>query len=172
MERFYTKTVGAPIYAEGARPITTVKDMMIDPASGKLAALEVNRGRNMVIVPMDIVSWQDVLRVHGQDSIIDADEVVKVSELHKEDVRIYRNRVEALDGSYLGRVYDFSIDSGSLGLQNLYVAKEILGMVRFGSRIIRARDIVEILKEKIIVKNNVEAVREKRDIVVEEMAKA
>lgn len=173
MEKFYTKIIGSPVSDDDVRPITTVQSVIMDPESGKLAALQVGYGKNMVVLPMDILSWQDIIKIHSHDSIIEANEVLKIDELMKKDIQIFRNRVESQEGDYVGRVYDYSIDPKSLSLKNLYIAKDILGLFRYNARIIRSKDIIEILKDKIIIKNDLETVKEEiKSVGVEEMAKA
>ena len=173
MEKFYTKIVGSPVSDDGIRPISSVRDVLMDPESGKVAALSVNYGKNMVVLPMDIVAWQDHIKIHSYNDIIEANEVLRVEELMKNDIQIFRNRVESQDGTYIGRVYDFSIDPSTLTLKNLYVAKEILGLFRYDSRIISNNEIVEILKNKIVVKNNLAVVKEDlKTVGIEEMAQA
>ena len=74
------------------------------------------------------------------------------------------------DGFKLGKVVDFSMDMRDYVLKKLFVSKEILGMVRYDNRIIPAKNIVEILPNKIIVKNNLETVKEKEGARAEDLA--
>lgn len=162
MERLYTNILGTPVFEdEGAQPITTVKDLVIDPESGKTLAFLVNVSLNLVIMPLDVVSFGDVVRVHAHDCIIEAGEVLRIEQVQKKEVHIFNNRVETEDGEYLGRVIDFSVDTVSYALSKIYVGKVILGMFRYGTRVFTARNIVEILPKKIVVKGGAEKVTEK-----------
>ena len=58
------------------------------------------------------------------------------------------------------KVKDFSIDSNGLGLLKIYAAKDILGLIKYDSRVISYKNIIEILPHKIIVKENLSAVKE------------
>ena len=173
MEKLYTKILGMPVRDDGVRPITTVKDVLIDPATGKICALEVHSGRNMVIVAVDILAWRDAIIINNADSIVSAEDILRVEELIKQDLRVYKNNVESKSGTHIGKVYDFIIDSENLNLKKLYVSKDILGIARYDKRIIDAKDIIEILKEKIIVKANTAILKEEeKELSVGGMAKA
>lgn len=162
MERLYTNILGISVFEdEGVQPLTTVKDVIVDPESGKILAFLVNISRNLVIMPLDIVSFGDVIRIHSHDCIIEASEVLRVEQVQKKDTHIFNNRVETEDGEYLGKAIDFSVETGSYALAKIYVGKVILGMFRYGTRVFTARNIVEILPKKIVVKGGAEKVREK-----------
>ncbi len=173
MERFYSKISGTPVMEDDAmRPLTTIKDVLIDSETGKVIAFIVNLSKNLIITPMDILSWHDAIHVHDRDSIIEGNEVLRVENVQKSGTRVIHNRVETKDGKYLGKVVDFSIDSHSMDLKKLYVAKGFLGLFRYESRIIPAKNIIEILPEKIVVKEDLAVIKqeEKEKIVMEDLA--
>lgn len=156
---------------DSLRPITTVKDVVIDPDSGKLLALIVDVGKNLIISPVDIFSWQDAIFVHHGDIFVEGGEVLRVKKAQETGIKIFNNKVETQDGKYLGKVVDFSLDSMSFGIKKLYVAKGFLGLVRYDSRLITAKNIIEILPNKIVVKNDQAHVKEKRrEVALEDMA--
>lgn len=173
MDKFYTKIVGTPVVEDdNLRPITTVKDVVIDPERGKLIALIVDSGKNLIITPMDILSWHDVIHVHDRDVIVEGNEVLRVEAVQKSGVKIFHNRVETKEEKYLGKVADFSIDTHLMDLKRLFVAKGFLALFRYESRIIPAKNILEILSDKIIVRDDVAVVRQeaKEKVVMEDMA--
>ncbi len=157
---------------DGIRALTTVKDMVVDQESGKVLAFVVNVGQNLIITPMDVLSWHDVLHIRSREEIISGDDVLRVQMVQKGGSRIFHNRVETKDGKYLGKVVDYSIDSNLMDLKKLFVARDILGLIRYDGRVIPAKNILEILPEKIVVKDDLamvkEKVKEKR--TMEEMA--
>lgn len=157
---------------DNLRPITTVKDVIIDPERGKLIALIVDSGRNLIITPMDILSWHDVIQVHDRDVIVEGSEILRVEAVQKSGVKFFQNKVENKDGKYLGKVVDFSIDTHLMDLKKLFVAKGFLALFRYESRIIPAKNILEVLQDKIIVKDDIAVVKQeaKEKIVMEDMA--
>ena len=169
MDRFYTKIVGLPVVEDDSlRALTTVKDLIIDPEKGKVLAFVVDAGKNLIIMPMDIISWHDVLHINNRDSIIPGDDIFRVQTVQKNGAKVFGNRVETKDGKYLGNVVDYAIDNQLMILKRLFVAKGFLGLVRYDSRVIASKNILEILPEKIIVKDDAgtvkELVKEKRTV--------
>ncbi len=168
MDSFYTKIVGTPVLEDdNIRALTTVKSLVLDPESGKILAFVVDENRNLIITPMDVISWHDVLHIRNRDSIIHGDDVLRVQTVQKSGEKIFGNKVETKDGKFLGTVMDYSIDSNAMILKKLFVAKGILGLLRYDSRVISAKNILEILPDKIVVKGDlgtikVEEVKEKR----------
>ena len=159
----YSNIVGIPIFEEdGQRPISTVKDVIMDPERGKAVALVVDINQNKVITPHDILSLGDILKIRGREVIIDGSDVIRVEEIQKRNVRILNNRVETKEGEYLGKVVDYSLELSGLNLQKIYVAKGFMGVVRYGGRMIPAKKIVEVLPKKIVVENGLKKVKEKK----------
>lgn len=160
MDRFYTKIVGLPVVEDdNVRALTTVKDVVIDPEKGKILAFIVDTNKNLIITPMDVISWHDVLHINDRNVIIHGDEILRVQTVQKHDVKVFGNRVETKDGKYLGKVMDYAIDDHSMVLKKLFVAKGILGLVRYDTRIIAAKNILEILPDKIVVKDDLATVK-------------
>lgn len=167
MERFYSKILGtAVVYDDALRPLTSIKDVVIDPENGKVIAFVVNSNGKLVISPIDIESWHDVIKIHSEEVIIGSDEILRVQEVINGGIHIFGSRVVTKDGDYLGKVKDFSIDSNGLGLLKIYAAKDILGLIRYDSRVISYKNIIEILPHKIVVKENLASVKEKEGRVV------
>lgn len=173
MQRLFSKIVGTPVFEEDfGRPVTTVKDLVIDPENGKVVALLVDFGRNKVISPIDIYSWTEVIRIHNGEAIVDGNEILRVESVQKSGAYVFGNKVFSKDEEYLGRVVDYTIDSQGLGLDKIFTAKVILGMLRYDNRIIPAKDIVEILPNKIVVKGGKEAVTENGEAIATDLAGA
>ena len=169
MERLFTNILGTPVVDDDfKRPIAFVRDVLIDPERGNLIALIVDIHRNLVIAPVDILAWGESIRVPAHDAIVDGKEILIVSEVQKKNIRIFGNKVETRRKEYIGNVIDFSIDSQNLTLRKLFTAKSFLGLLRYDNRIISAKNIEEILPEKIIVKGNTQPVYEESKAIVEE----
>lgn len=173
VERFYSKIVGTPVYEDGGqRPITTVKDVVVDPEVGKLLAFVVNLNKSLVITPVDVLSWTEVIKVHNNDAIASSDEVLRVAQVMAKHVNIFHNKVYTKSGEYLGKVNDFSIDSNVMMLQKLYLSKGFLGLIRYQSRIISAKNILEILPDRIVIKDEtpVKEAMPEREVALDDMA--
>ncbi|MFA6992190.1 MAG: PRC-barrel domain-containing protein [Candidatus Gracilibacteria bacterium] len=162
MEKLYSQIIGIPVMEYDSRhALTTVKDVVIDPESGKLVAVVVNSGKNLVITPVDILFWTDRIQIHNHDSIINANEVFRIKEIQEKKIFIPHACVFTENGKSLGKVVDFSIGNKDFLLKKLYVAKVFLGLFSYDNRIIPSKDIVEVLPDKIVVKNDLQGVKEK-----------
>ena len=172
MEKLYSSIIGSPVFDDhSTRPFTTVKGVVLDPErNGKVLAFVVNVNKNKIISPVDVISWGDVIKVHARDAVTDGDDVLRVAEVQKDGRYFFGNRVEAEGEGYIGKVVDMAIDSKTLDLRKIFVAKSVLGMIRYENRIIPAKNILEVLCDKIIVKNGMKTVKEESEISVKDMA--
>lgn len=172
MEKLFTDIIGTPVVDDDVkRPIALIRDVVMDTEKGTLVALVVDFNKNLVIAPVDILSWGDTIRVPAHDAIVEGKEIFRVAEAQKKGIRIFHNKVETKKGERIGIVTDFSIDSTSLALRKIYTAKSILGLLRYDSRIIPAKNIEKILPDKIIIKGNFQPVREEsREMIREAVA--
>lgn len=154
MEQVFSEIVGTLVMADDVQPLTTVKNMVIDPENGKILAFVVDAYRNRIIAPIDVVEWRKgIMRVHNSEAIIDGDEILRVETVQESGIKLIGSKVESEDGFELGRVYDYTIDDKSLSLKNLDVAKGLIILFRYEKKIISWKDIIEILPEKIVVKS-------------------
>ncbi len=171
MEKSYSKIIGTAVFNDGLRPITTVKDLIIDPETAKILAFVVNINKKLIIAPLDILSWEESIKVHNGEVIIEATEVLRIENVLNSQITVLNNKVYTKNGEYLGKVIDFSVDDQSYLLKSLYVAKGILGLLRYQSRIISYKDIIEIKKDKIIVKEVLKKVKidkKEKNIILED----
>jgi len=153
MEKTFNQIVGAPVIVEGMGKVARITDILIDHKDGKVCCFFVDKGKMKVIIPMDIVFFGQAVTIHDSEDIIDAQDVIKVKDCIESDIRIHKSRVETKKGEYLGKVHNFMLDVKGFGLTKIVVYKSILGLLKSPDRIISARDIIEIKKDLIIVKN-------------------
>ncbi len=171
MEKLYTKILNTPIREDDeVRPITTVKDLIVDPENGVVVGVVVNQNAKLIVAPHDILSFGDTIFVHGREAIVQIEDVLRADTVFKKGLKIFHNKVVTESGKELGIVADFSIDTKSLILQKIFVAKSIFGILHYDQRIIPAKNIVEIKAEKIIVKDDLGIVKEKERVRVEDLA--
>ncbi len=160
MEKYYKQILGTPIQQDDIpRPISSVKDLILDPESGKLVAIVVDINNDQVISASDILKWGAMVKVPISDVIVDAEEILRIEEIRRNELKIIRNKVFTEKGDFLGKVVDYSIETSSLILNKIYVQKTFLGLISFKSRLIPANKIVEIRKNKIIVKNDMVTIK-------------
>ena len=164
MERLLSNIVGIPVYEDdGHRPLTTVRDVIIDPESGVFLGVITNIGKNEIIAERDMLSLGEVIKIHGRDSIIPAEDVFRIDEVLKSGKRIFGNKVVTENGENLGKVFDLAIDKNTMALSKIFTAKGLLGLFRYDTRIISAKNIVEVLPHKIVIKGGTNLIMEKKE---------
>ena len=174
MEKLYSDIVGTPVFEDDAnRPFASVKGVILDPEMrGKLIAFLVNVARRRIISPVDVLSWGNVMKVHSAGDVTDAVNVLRVDEVLKGGVKFFGAHVETEKGEKLGKVFDLGIDNKTFDLRRIFVAKSFFGIFRHDNRIISAKDIVEVLPDKIVVKDGLGTVKEEVKGVAKDMAEA
>lgn len=161
MEKFYSNIVGTSVYEEDSlRPFTTIKDLIIDPERGDTLGIVVDINKNMLISPIDVVNWGESIVVDHRGVVSEGNDILRVEEILKRNIHIPHSKVFSEDGDSLGSVFDYSIDNKSWKLNKICVHKVFLGLIRMDTRIIPAKEIVEITEGKIVVKNNIKTIKE------------
>ncbi|MBU1151265.1 PRC-barrel domain-containing protein [Patescibacteria group bacterium] len=173
MEKLFSRILGTPIVDDGGgRPISSVKDLVIDPENGRILAFKVDLVRNLIVSEMDVLGWGIALRIHNNMDIIDANEVLRVDEVLRSGTKIFRNKVYTKEGEFLGKVFDYTVDTKAMSLKKIFVAKGLLGIIRYDSRTFDYKDIEEILTNKIVVKESMRKIKEKETQAATDLAAA
>jgi sporulation protein YlmC with PRC-barrel domain len=151
--------VGLPVFElENQTRVALLVDFFIDEAEIKIDA---------AIVKTDgLISHQKYISAHeiadisraaliaqNEDSLVEPTELVRLYKNHKKRARIVGERVYTKKGEFLGTVFDYVIESGSLAITRIYLKK------LFDQRIIHSSAIIKIEQHKIIVKDNFEMVK-------------
>jgi sporulation protein YlmC with PRC-barrel domain len=153
MEKQYSEILGTPVVIdEMPRPVGRVQDLIMDPESGNLVAFSV--GQNRVIVPRDVIRLHRHLLIHDRDDICHSEDILRIGEIQKLGSGILKNKVETEEGDYIGKVFDYSVETKTNALKKIFVAKNFLGLLRIDERIIPKKHIVEILPGKIVIKGS------------------
>ncbi len=153
MDRYYTQTIGAPILTTSGMPAGRVGDIVIEPETGKVVGFLLAPRGQYVIAPADILFWEDNIFIHDQEDILETGEIIKVQQVLKKEIRIMYNRVFTEKGKYLGKVYDIGMNPKFYVMTKLAIAKNILGLFPYDEKIIARGNILEIKKDRIIVKD-------------------
>jgi sporulation protein YlmC with PRC-barrel domain len=153
MDRYYTQTVGMPIMTEGGYKLGRVHDIAMNTDTGKIVGFFVDPGGKKVLAPIDVIHWGSALTVHDEEAILESEEIHQVMEALKKGIRVIRNRVVTKSGEDLGQVVDFAVNDKFFTLTKLIVAKNFLGLFYHRKRMIPSLDVIEIKKDRIIVKD-------------------
>lgn len=152
MDKYYTQTIGTPVLAISGTVAGRIAEIVIDPETGKvLGFLLAPKGRE-VIAPNDIIFWEQNIFIHDEEDILETHEIIKVRDVLRKNIPIMRAKVFTKSGKYLGKVYDIGINPKFFMMTKLAVAKNVLGLFPYDEKLIAHGDILEITKERIIVK--------------------
>lgn len=142
---------------EGAL-VGLVESLIINPDTGELAGLIVREGFGKkslkTVAAKDILGISsDFYLVPSYETLGDLDEIVRLKQILDRDVPITGNRVYTASGTYLGKVFDYTVDLTHFVLSRIYVRTSFLG-VSGQQHIIGYKQIISIEKDKITVDDN------------------
>lgn len=153
MQKLYSELVGLPVFdeASGRAPIAFIRDIILDPENGKVLAFMVKRDH--VIVAADVSRVHSGLHIQDRSDIIPLHDVLRIQEVYRMQIPVIGERVITEQKKVLlGRVIDYAIDTTTMSLLHLFVAKTFL-FFYFQEYVIPFRNIVQIKQKDIIVKD-------------------
>lgn len=167
MVKLISQLIGAKIilFQERAR-IGEVIDLLIDPKDGAFVGLEIIEEREnkyKYIPPSEIKGLgQGFVMVKDLNSLSEEEDVIKIKEVLSCRPEIIKSKVYSEDGEFIGRVVDATINFKLSALEKIYVTPKM--SIKFFSEnlVISAKQIVEIKKREIIVKNGKRKVKESK----------
>jgi len=162
MENYYRQTIGSLVITRSGETIASIRDIIINHENGKIIGFLVNRGQNLAITPIDIIRWNKSILVQDDSDIIEIEDVIKLAQAVENNIPIYNKKVFTKNGDYVGKVIDYGMNSTFYELSCLIVAKSFLGIIIWDKKIISAKDIIEVQKNRIIVKDLVVPLKMKK----------
>lgn len=134
-------------------PVGVLLDAVIDPEKGKIRGFWVKTPEGKKILdPENIIEWKDdVVFIHSEKDFFDPEEGARLQEVFRKEVPILNNTVWNRK-KVVGEVYDFTFDTISLFLLQIFVQK---GFWWWGKQqIIHRSKIVKITKKGIFISEN------------------
>lgn len=164
MNKFASELVMKPVVVKDAivhgesALVGVVENLIINPDDGTLAGLLVREGVGKQ--GLKTLSAKDIIGISSEFYLIpsytslgDLDEIVRLKEIIDREISIIGNKVYTASGTYLGKVFDYTLDLKHFILTRVYVRSVgLMGMGR--QHIISYNQIISIEKEKIIVDDN------------------
>jgi len=136
--------------------IDVVKNIIVDPESGKILAFLVSKNffwqRNRIISFRDVVEiFADGVLIKSNDSIVEDREIFKLSDILNKKIFLIGSTVLTQNGNKIGIVEDFLLDTLFQNILTLTVKK------RFSPerRIIGSERILSILHKKVIIRDTI-----------------
>lgn len=161
MNKFASELVLKPVLVkqaiqsgEGAL-VGLVESLIINPDNGELAGLIVREGfgkKNLkTLAAKDILGISsEFYLVPNYETLGDLDEIVRLKEILDRDIKIIGNKVYTASGTYLGKVFDYTIDLSHFMISRIYVGSKLLGAFS-KQHIVAYKQIISIEKDRITV---------------------
>lgn len=170
MDRLYSKIIGMPVFVQDSpRPLYSVQDLIIDPANGKVVALLVDSRKRLVVASIDIIAIKHGVLVRSAEDIVKSDEILRVAAVIRDFGSLHGKKVFTENGKAIGKVVDIAVSDLALVVSKIITAKSLLGVVQYDGRIIPTSEIIEMKKDKVIVRDDVITVRAKEKTSVKEI---
>lgn len=161
MNKFASELVLKPVLVKSAIQsgegalVGLVQSLIINPDNGELAGLIVREGfgkKNLkTLAAKDILGISsDFYLVPSYETLGDMDEIVRLKQIMDKDTKITGNKVYTASGTYLGKVFDYTLDLSHFMISRIYVGSKMLGSL--GKQyIISYKQIISIEKDRITV---------------------
>ncbi len=156
MEKRYSEIIGMQVVAhDSLRKAGKVKHLLLDTEKGLVVAFLLGIIANSVVVTGDVIEWNGELVIPSAKDIVPGEEVARVKRIQSQNMYVLTKKVYTEGGDYLGRVYDYAIDSTFFELRKLYVRRSLLWFFGVKRYLVGRNSIIEVTKKKVIVKDSV-----------------
>lgn len=137
--------------------IGEIQEFVVDSEIGKVIGIIVDKGE--IKGTFKVISTVDIREVSNDAVIVDSEEalvlqgdIIRIDKVIKSGIKIIKNKVETESGVYVGKVFDFLLDS-FFYVMKLYIKPSLSNI--FESQLIIPRElIIKITKEKIIISDD------------------
>jgi uncharacterized protein YrrD len=134
---------------------------IIDPDTLKILAYEVSGPlldtHPSLLRVVDVREFSDIgLIIDSSDEFIAVDDVIKLEKVYKLHFELIGMTVVDERKTKLGKITDFTLESGSFVIQQLNVKRPLLKSLNDTELLISRTQIIEITNEKIIVRSGVQ----------------
>lgn len=153
MEKAYSQIIGIPVSVEGEGKVGKVKEVIMNPETGKIEAFVLNKRTFDIVLPIDVIFWSTHIVIHSMNDIFQLDEIIRLRQLLSKHIWINKCKVETADGELVGHVYDYFVDSKMMVLTKILTVKTYFGLFKGGVFLIPRKEIIKIEKNVIIVRD-------------------
>jgi sporulation protein YlmC with PRC-barrel domain len=167
MNRFASSFIGKPVVlAREQALIGIVEDLVINPDNGLFVGILLKEGfgkkMTKVVASKDIMEANSkFIIIKGLSAVGEKDEIVRIKDILDKDISIIGNQVYTIRNQYLGKVYDYTIETLTSSLSKIYVKPTLFHSLSTDF-IISSQQIIAIEKKRIIVEDG--AINNKKPI--------
>ena len=105
--------------------------------------------------------------INSEDDLSKEEDLIRQKEIIRKPFTLIGSKVVTQDGKYLGRVKDFTIDYDSFKTIKLYLKASLIKRIVNESFIIDSSQVINVEKNKVIVKSSVIKAKEKSPNVLQ-----
>ncbi|MDP4038671.1 MAG: PRC-barrel domain-containing protein [bacterium] len=152
------KMINLPIISiRSSSRIGETTDFLIDEKNLKIAAAEINSGKTKkYLLFSDIRNYDSTkILVNSIESLGEKSDMIRLGDLINNQFKLIGAKVETISGKKLGKVGNFSFEFSDGYIYKIYVGQNILKNILKTNLIIDRDDIIEVTKDKIIVRDAV-----------------
>jgi len=139
---------------------------VIDPESLSIIAYQLNDREIDDPEAGDILMIEDVRElsdngfiIDSTDRLVERSEVIRLDKVMDLDFKLIGLKVVTKDGKKLGKIIDYTVDTGTFSIFQLIVQRPLLDAIVDPELTINRSQIVEINDDKIIIKHDKQKVR-------------
>lgn len=149
-----SQLMGMPVrLSDTGKKVTRILMSVVEAETGKLLGFLTMKG--LVISPVDVLPFRgEAIEIRSQDVLISPHELVRLRRMPLWQWRLVGKKVFTKKGRHLGKITDHVLNLSSMRLEQIVVTKKWLGLITLEERIFNQGAIVEILPDRVIVKND------------------
>lgn len=127
-----------------------------------------------ILLTSDIRELSDLgALVDHEDKLSNVEDLVRLRDIIEIDFQLIDKPVVTLRGKRMGKVIDYIVDDVSFMVQKIHIKQSVLKNWAADQLVVHRSQIVEVTDKKIVIKDNLEAVKEEdREVVQAEVASA
>ena len=150
MKSTWSQVESTPVFApESERPLGFLRGIFFHPESGVALALQV--GFFSVCAPTDIERWTPSgIHLNADEALSSPQDILRLKQFGIKRCALLGKKVRSKSGIRMGRLRDFTLETGSVSLLTFSVSKRFL-FWEWNRAIFSFKDILEITENEVIL---------------------
>lgn len=159
MIRDFKSMVGAKVLEQDSGDLLAmVNGIVVNPDSGMVEAFWVKPAtipvKNAILKTSDILDFKKNLYIRSDKVLAQADDVIRISEILEDGRQFIGSRVQNEAGDSYGVCDSLSFDTDTYALKQISSRKSILGLMTLDERIFSYENIIKVLPDIVLVKDD------------------
>lgn len=137
--------------------VATATDPIINPNNLKIEGWYCNdlfSKKRLILLSQDVRDFvPQGIAVNDHADLTDPEELIRLSEILELEFKILGKAVTTNHGRRMGKVSDYALDTDTMKIQKLYVARPVYRSLTDGQLSIDRSQIIEITNRKVVVRD-------------------